>query len=70
MVTLGTNYACRNALQSNVVRSLRHIDCGISMTYSLTFGKKIGYHSKNRNRNQNPFKTTKNSSIRKTAIKW
>lgn len=70
MVTLGTNYACRNALQSNVVRSLRHIDCGISMTYSLTFGKKIGYHSKSRNRNQNPFKTTKNSSIRKTAIKW
>lgn len=44
MVDIGNDVVFRPVLQSDIVQSLRHIDCGISVTYNYTFGKRIGFH--------------------------
>lgn len=44
MVVIGNDVVFHPVMQSNIVQSLRHIDCGISVTYNYTFGKRIGFH--------------------------
>lgn len=44
MVDIGNDVAFHPVLQSSLVQSLRHIDCGISVTYNFTFGQRIGFH--------------------------
>lgn len=56
----------RTVLQSNLARSLRYCDFGISVTYNFTFGKKIGY----RKDKSNHFRLPKVRKPTKAQVRW
>ncbi len=66
LVNFGNDITFNNVLQSNLVNSLRYVDCGISITYNFTFGKRIAYR-----RNMiSPYRVSRWHKRRKAQIRW
>lgn len=66
LVDFGNVTTFNNVLQSNLVNSLRYVDCGISVTYNLTFGKRISY----RRNKSSPYRFSRWHKRRKAQIRW